>query len=56
MDLISHGWMIGNTYLKLKLFIRHYTYCLPYKVIRKVKDLEKTSANKEIYFTLQSSK
>ena len=60
MDLIPHDWMIGNTYLKLKLFKWKIPfkaiYCLPYKGLRKVKHFQKTSTNKEIYFTLQSNK
>ena len=59
MDLIPHDWMIGNTYLKLKLFkwkipfkaLYLPAYCLPYKdtTTRKVRDFQKTSTNKEIY-------
>ena len=44
MDLISHDWMIGNTYLKLKKTA----------LGMKVKDFQKFSTNEEIYFNLQS--
>ena len=53
MDLIPHDWMIGNTYLTLKLIIeksllRHYTCCLPNESTWKLKDFQKASTNKEI--------
>ena len=54
--------MIGNTYLKLKLLKRKIPLkalsgsYIPIKGTRKVKDFQKISTNKEIYFTLQSNK
>ena len=61
MDLIPHDWMIENTYLKLKLS----KWKIPFKTLsllptlckgtRKLKDFQKTSSKKEIYFILQSN-
>ena len=51
MDLILHDWkhsLITETFQMKNLF---YT-C---KGTRKVKDFQKTSNNKEIYFTFQSN-